>query len=271
MQGVPATAAPQFAAQQAAASSEVAAPVQQVATPSSEVAAPVQQAAAPSSEAATQAAAPAAQAAPAQQAAPAPQAAAPAAQAAPAPQAAAPVVPAASGVPVVSGGASVAALNEGILDNVEGIGQVGNYVTVDGSQFLYKSSNRRADYLDICVHYGKRFYQWVDESNPSAKVYHNSDEKIDDRYKLKFEIRWYEQGEDGEPVEYTMSLSTTSSIQFINYVKNLAKAGLGVGQVWTRMTISRHNRPNSSERYSRVDFEAFSLETGEPLGIKSAN
>lgn len=173
------------------------------------------------------------------------------------------------GQPLALGNGNVASLNAGVLENVDGVGNIGNYVIVDGSDFLYKSSDRKAQYLDVNIHYGKRFYQWVDETNPNAKQYHNSDTKLDDRYKLKMEIRWYEPGEDNEPVEYIMSLSTTSSIQFLDFVKKLAKAGLGVGQVWTRMTISRHNRPNSTERYSRVDFEAFSLETGQPLGIKS--
>lgn len=151
------------------------------------------------------------------------------------------------------------------------MGNVGNYVSVDGSDFLYKATNTAVQSIDIVVSYGKRFYQWVDETNPAAKVFNNSDTKLNDNYKLKFEIRWLEQGEEegDEAVEYTMSLSTTSAMQFIDYVKKLANAGMGIGQVWSRMTISRHEN-KQKDRYSRVDFEAFSLETGLPLNIKSA-
>jgi hypothetical protein len=86
------------------------------------------------------------------------------------------------------------------------------------------------------------------------KVFHNSDTKLDNRYKLKFEIKWDEE-EDGDVKEYTMSLSTTSAIQFINYVQGLAKQGIGVGQVVTKMTISRQKRQGSNDRYSRAEFE----------------
>jgi hypothetical protein len=162
-------------------------------------------------------------------------------------------------------------MNAGVLENIDGMGNTGNFVSVDGSDFLYKGTNTTATNIDIVVSYGKRFYQWVDETNPDAKVFNNSDTKLNDNYKLKFEVRWLEQGEEegDEPVEYTISLSTTSAMQFIDYVKNLLKAGLGVSQVWTRMTISRHEN-KVKDRYSRVDFEAFSLVDGQPLNIRSA-
>jgi hypothetical protein len=185
-----------------------------------------------------------------------------------------PLAPAVSQSTAVAKPGSVQDMNAGILENIDDMGTGGNYVTVDGESFLYKGSQTTAKEIDIQLTYGKRFYQWVDESNPEAKVFHNSDTKLDDRYKLKFEIRWLEQGEEegDEPVEYTMSLSTTSAMQFINYVQALSKAGHGVGGVWSRMTISRHLRSGSkTERYSRVDFEGFSLETGEALGIKSVS
>jgi len=155
--------------------------------------------------------------------------------------------------PAVSGNAT-ADLNMGILENIEDMSGGGNYVTVDGSDFLYKDSNGTTPEIELVVTYGKRYYQWVDESDPENKVYHDSDTKLDNRYKLKFEIKWIEEV-DGEPKEYTLSLSTTSAIQFVNYVQSLAKQGLGVGNVITKATISRHQRKGSNDRYSRVDFQ----------------
>lgn len=155
--------------------------------------------------------------------------------------------------PAVSKGNVTADLNAGILDNIDDLNGGGSYVTVDGTDFLFKDDNTTAKEIDIIVSYGKRYYQWVDESDPENKVYHDSDTKLDNRYKLKFEIKWVEEV-DGEPKEYTMSLSTTSAIQFVNYIQGLAKKGYGVGSVVTRLSISRHQRQGSNDRYSRVDF-----------------
>lgn len=155
--------------------------------------------------------------------------------------------------PAVTGNA-IADLNAGILENIEDLTGGGNYVTIDGESFLYKDSNETSSEIEIIVKAGKRFYQYVDESDPDNKVFHNSDTKLDNRYKLKFEIKWDEEV-DGDVKEYTMSLSTTSAIQFINYVQGLAKQGIGVGQVVTKMTISRQKRQGSNDRYSRAEFE----------------
>ena len=143
-------------------------------------------------------------------------------------------------------------LNAGVLDNIDDLDVGGNYVSIDGSEFLYKDSNETAKEIDMVVSYGKRFYQWYDEPN---EKYHNSDTKIDDRYKFKFEIRWFEENEDGEPVEYTMSLPTASAISFTNYLKALAKQGKAINQVVTRMTLSRQVSRDGNNRYSRVEFE----------------
>lgn len=150
-------------------------------------------------------------------------------------------------------GNQLADLNAGILENVEDLTGGGNYVTVDGQEFLYKDSNETTPEIEIVVAGGKRFYQWVDETDPDNKQYHNSDTKLDNRYKLKFELRWYEEV-DGEALEYIMSLGTTSAIQFINYVQALAKQGKGVGQVVTKMTLSRQVSKDGKNRYSRVEF-----------------
>lgn len=159
-------------------------------------------------------------------------------------------------------------LNAGILEGIDDMGG-GNYVSLDANQFLYKASNTSVDNVDMVVKFGKRFYQWVDESGEN-KVYNNSDTKLDDRYKLKFELRWDEQeDEESEGTEYTMSLSTTSALNFISYVKSLAAAGKSVAQVITRMTTSRQKSRDGKNTYFRVEFEAFDIETGNPLNIKT--
>lgn len=175
-----------------------------------------------------------------------------------------PTTPPAGATPATVANAMVD-LNAGVLDNIDDINIGGNYVTVDGTQFLYKATNETADTIDIVVSYGKRFYQWYDEEN---ETHHNSDTKLDDRYKLKFEIRWFEQGEDDEePKEYIMTLSTTSALNFIEYVKTLSRQGLAVNQVVTRMSISRQVSRDGKNRYSRVEFEAVDvLQKPESVG-----
>jgi hypothetical protein len=147
----------------------------------------------------------------------------------------------------------MAVMNAGILDNIDDITGGGNYVSIDGTNFLYKASNETATEIIMVVSFGKRFYQWFDEDN---NKYNNSDTKLDDRYKLKFEIRWFEEGEEGEPTEYIMTLPTASAMNFIDYVKAQAKAGFAINQIYTKMTISRQeNRNDKKIRYSRVEFE----------------
>lgn len=157
-------------------------------------------------------------------------------------------------VPANRGGNVMADMNAGILENIDDMNIGGNYVTMDGSEFLYKNTQETAKEIDIVVSYGKRFYQWFDEAN---NQYHNSETKLDDRYKMKFEIRWLEQGEDGdEPTEYTMTLPTASAMNFVNYVKSLATNGYRINQVITRLSISRQVAQSDSKiRYSRTEFE----------------
>jgi hypothetical protein len=195
---------------------------------------------------------------------------------APAQQAA--VAPAAQGSTAVGkpvSASEVSNLNAGILEGVDDLGGSGNYVTVDGTNFLYKSTNETPEYIDLVVAYGKRFYQWVDESNPERKVFNNSDAKLDDRYKLKFEIKWFEDREEAEATEFTQTLSTTSAMNFIDYLKKLAAGGLGVGQVVTRLSVSRQQSRDGKNRYSRVEMEALDyadyVEKGEikSLGVKT--
>lgn len=150
-----------------------------------------------------------------------------------------------------SGGNAMADMNAGILDNIDDMNIGGNYVTMDGSVFLYKAADETAESIEAQIVYGKRYYQWYDEEN---QRYNDSDTKLDDRYKLKFEIRWMEDVE-GEMQEHTMSLPTASAMNFINYVKGLTKQGLGVGQVITKFTISRQQNKDQGIRYSRTEFE----------------
>lgn len=150
--------------------------------------------------------------------------------------------------PAVNNPNQMAIVNDGILDNIEDMNIGGSYVTVDGSEFLFKATDERVNELDIVVSYGKRFYQYYDEAEGQ---YHNADTKLDDRYKLKFEIRWV----DEEGTEHIMTLPTSSAMNFITYVKQLAQQGFSVGAVVTRLTVSRQQSQDGKYRYSRVEFE----------------
>jgi hypothetical protein len=161
-------------------------------------------------------------------------------------------LPATRGNTQVADPSQVENLNGGVLDNIDGLGNMGNYVTMDGTEFLYKATNKAVAFIDLIISYGKRYYQWVEE-NGDNKTFHNSDTKIDDRYKLKFEIRWHEGTED-EDVELQFHAPTASAMRFINYVTELAKQGYGVGNVVTRMTITRQIQTGTSNRYSRAEF-----------------
>ena len=169
--------------------------------------------------------------------------------------------PPVANAPAVQGNGALAVagtvqdLNAGILDNIENLGSTGNFVTMDGSEFLYKTDNTVAPNIDLVVTYGKRYYQWVEEIG-EQKIYHDSDTKLDDRYRLKFELHWLEDGPEGstEPLEMQFHLPTASSMRFIDYVGQLAKAGFGIGSVVTRATISRQVRQGSTDRYSRAEF-----------------
>lgn len=166
----------------------------------------------------------------------------------------------ASGAPatVTPGGApsAVVNLNGGILENIDGMDSMGNFVSMDGSDFLYKATDERKPFIDLIVSSGKRYYQYVDETDPNNKVFHDSPTRLNDNYKLKFEIHWEEDGEEeGEVVECQFHMPTASAMRFIDYVKLLASSGYGVGSVVTHMTISRQtNKKDTTKRYSRAEF-----------------
>lgn len=149
--------------------------------------------------------------------------------------------------------AQISNLNGNVLENIDGLGNAGNFVSMDGSEFFYKSADTRVSFIDLIVKSGKRYYQWVEE-NGDQKTFHDSEAKLNDLYKLKFEIHWEEEAIEGEITEPQFHMPTASSMRFIDYVKELAKAGYGIGNVVTRLTISRQVQKNSTNRYSRAEF-----------------
>ena len=172
--------------------------------------------------------------------------------------------------PITPGG--VVDMNKDIFENIDGLDFVGNFVGMDGESFVYRGTNpeRRVRNITCYVSGGKRFYQWVDESDPASKQFHSSDTKVDDRYKLRFDVKWNEQAsEDEEPKEYTMTLPTSSAMNFINFLKDLSKKGYGIGQILLRMSISRQTQQGTTNKYSRCEFEAFTQD-GQTLICKTA-
>ena len=149
--------------------------------------------------------------------------------------------------------AQISNLNSDILGNIDGMGNAGNFVSMDGSEFFYKSLDLRVPSIDLIITSGKRYYQWVEEIGDS-KTFHDSDTKLNDFYKLKFEIHWEEEVTEGDITEPQFHMPTASAMRFIDYVKALAQSGYGVGNVVTRMTVSRQVQKNSTNRYSRAEF-----------------
>lgn len=127
---------------------------------------------------------------------------------------------------------------------------------MDGSDFYIKSTETRVRELTVVISYARQYYRWYDQDN---KKWHEAPNKIDDRYSLACELKWYDwvDGEE-EPKEFTMTISTTSAIQFREYVGKLRDGGIRVNGIWTRMGIDRLERidPKTGEkqRYSRVNF-----------------
>lgn len=181
----------------------------------------------------------------------------------------APTVPApvpATKTPAVAGGTTKAILemNQGVLDFGDDVNFGGNWVAMDGTNFLYKASGEETPTIDVVITRGERYYQWVDESDQENKVYHKAPYKVDDRYSERIDITWEEvNNETGDMEEFTMSLPTSSAISFKNYVKMLStKHGKGVNAVVTRLSISRQTRRGSTDRYSRCEFSV--VERTEP-------
>jgi hypothetical protein len=159
---------------------------------------------------------------------------------------------------------NIAEINAGILEGLDGIGD-SNRVGIDGTEFEYKSSGRRERELNIVVNYGRKVYQFWDENSSLCQSFDGKtstdglvcatcEHKRAKECKFKFEIRWLELDEEaGEPVEFILTLPTVSAIEFVNYIKALAKEGLAVNQVVTNMKIERRQKDNN--KYSAVLFE----------------
>ena len=163
---------------------------------------------------------------------------------------------------------AVVDLNVGVLDGMEGMGD-SNRVGIDGTEFEYKATGERKNSIQMIVSYGRRIYQYWSEDKQLCESYDGKvstdnyvcatcDQKRNKNCKFKFEIRWLENNpETGEPQELIMTLPTTSAIAFVNYVKELAKENLGVGQVLTEMTLKRVEN-EAKQKYSIIEFSALS-------------
>lgn len=161
----------------------------------------------------------------------------------------------------------IAVLNP-YLDGLDGIGD-SNRVGVDGTEFEYKNSDseRRVKELNVNIIAGKKVFQYWDENKTLCQSFDGKvstdglvcatcDHKKAKDCKFKFEIRWLELNEDEEPEEFIMTLATVSSINFVKYVKTLAKEkGLGTHQVITQMTIERRLNTANNQKYSVVNFD----------------
>lgn len=167
---------------------------------------------------------------------------------------------------------SSAEMNAGVLDNIDDVDDMGCFIKVDGESFVIpdgSDNGLRTREIQSIISYGKKFYQWVDETDPENKVFHNEDIKLNENYKMKFELRFMldlsAEDTEGEPKEFTLTLSPTSAFNFISYFQKLKKLGFGVGNVVTRFTISRQTRTGTKDKYSRVEFEGFRTTDGEKI------
>lgn len=167
--------------------------------------------------------------------------------------------------PAVSNSGDIVSLNAGVVEGLDGM-DGSNRVGIDGTDFEYKQNQKRARELVIQVSHAKRLYQYWDENSSLCQSFDGKisvdglicatcEHKRSKQCKFKFEIRWTEETEDGILDEAIMTLPTVSAIQFVNYLKALAKEGLGVNQVITRMYITRELNTANNNKYSVVRFE----------------
>jgi hypothetical protein len=160
---------------------------------------------------------------------------------------------------------NIADLNAGILEGLDGIGS-GNRISIDATDFVYKQTEARVRSLDVVISYGTKLYQYWDDN---SQLCQSKDGKVSEdnilcatcehkklkECKFKFEIRWQEENPDsGEIDEVIFTMPTVSAVNFVDYVKKLAKEGLGVGQVITHMEIERRKSQDGKQTYSAVVF-----------------
>lgn len=160
-------------------------------------------------------------------------------------------------------------LNEGVVEGLDGIGG-GNRVSIDGTDFEYRNQDRRAREITMVVNFARRVYQYWDDNSNLCQSYDGKtstdgllcatcEHKRAKECKFKFEVYWNEETEDGMIEEFVITLPTVSAIQFVNYLKALAREGLGVGQVITQMTIRRETNTANNNKYSVVQFKKVGL------------
>lgn len=159
-------------------------------------------------------------------------------------------------------------LNQGVLENIDDINDSDcRFMKMNAGVFI--DSQTETDYkeLTIYIERGRRIYYYFDEVE---RKFHTADTKLDDRYKFGFNL-WFVIADDNRDPDdfvplYQMTLPPTSSMNFVQFARKLAKAGYGVNSVRVKMTTSVQ-RNADKQSYSRIEFEALDLETGEPIGI----
>lgn len=164
---------------------------------------------------------------------------------------------------------SIQALNNGVLENIADMQtESTSFVSFAGGQFYFKASEEFKQEIVVQIVKGKRIFQKYDDVE---NRYITSETKIDNSYKFKFQVYFVLADPTKDPNDeaqtYLLTLPTASAMQFVNYVKRLAKEqGLGVDKVRTKMWAT-HQVNKDKQHYSRVAFEALDLYTGKPLGV----
>jgi hypothetical protein len=158
-------------------------------------------------------------------------------------------------------------LNEGVLENIDDVSMGESYVSLVQGSYLFKDTNQMEKEIVVQIVRGRRIYQKFDEEQ---NRYVESDVKLDNDYKFKINL-WFVLADDAADPEdeaqlYKITLPTASAMVFIGYAEKLAKAGYAVNQVRTKMFTTPQQNKNK-QHYFRAGFEAFDLESGEPLNI----
>ena len=145
---------------------------------------------------------------------------------------------------------------EGIAD-----GGFSARVVIDGTQLLYKDTDKTVDSLEIVLTGGRKVHQFFDEeANSYYKSYDGKftedGEPVSNYPAMRhmFELDWEEEV-DEEMKEHQLVLSPTSRYAFLDYAKKLSKLtpALGVGDVTTIITASRQQNKDG-QRYSKAEF-----------------
>lgn len=175
-------------------------------------------------------------------------------------------------LPPAGGRIDIMQINAGVIEGFDGF-DGGNRVSIDGTDFEFKGTERREREMTVIIASAKKLYQFWDKENNNqlcqsfdgristdglvcATCEHKRATVSDDKCKLKAEIHWFAQGEDGETVDMLMTLPTVSAMAFIDYLKIVGKAGNAINQVITKMTIKREtNRNDKTIKFSKVVFE----------------